>query len=99
MAKTRVYKKQSETGGRMAFIFCPGCKANHAFQLDVPQENGSMWTWNGSVDKPSFQPSMLVWQNEPEARCHSFVTDGKIQFLGDCFHDLKNQTIDLPDFD
>ncbi len=29
--------------------------------------------------------------------CHSFVTDGKIQFLGDCTHALANQTVDLPD--
>lgn len=36
----------------------------------------------------------------PEPRplvCHSFVTDGRIQFLGDCTHDLKAQTVDLPD--
>ncbi len=31
-------------------------------------------------------------------RCHSFVTDGRIQFLGDCSHALVGQTVDLPDF-
>lgn len=30
--------------------------------------------------------------------CHSFVTDGKIRFLGDCTHALKGQTVDLPDW-
>lgn len=25
--------------------------------------------------------------------CHSFVTDGRWQFLGDCFHDLAGQTV------
>lgn len=30
--------------------------------------------------------------------CHSFITDGKIQYLNDCTHDLKGQTVDLPDF-
>jgi hypothetical protein len=30
--------------------------------------------------------------------CHSFVTDGRIQFLGDCTHALAGQTIDLPDW-
>jgi len=30
-------------------------------------------------------------------RCHSFVTNGKIQFLGDCTHALAGQTVDLPD--
>lgn len=31
--------------------------------------------------------------------CHSFVADGRIQFLGDCTHKLANQTVDLPDWD
>lgn len=30
-------------------------------------------------------------------RCHSFVTAGRIQFLGDCTHALAGQTVDLPD--
>ena len=29
--------------------------------------------------------------------CHSFVTDGRIQFLGDCTHDLAGHTVELPD--
>jgi hypothetical protein len=29
--------------------------------------------------------------------CHSFVTDGRIQFLGDCTHKLAGQTVDLPE--
>ena len=28
--------------------------------------------------------------------CHSFVTDGRIQFLSDCSHALAGQTVDLP---
>lgn len=30
--------------------------------------------------------------------CHSFVTDGRIQFLGDCTHALAGQTVPLPDW-
>ena len=30
--------------------------------------------------------------------CHSFVTDGHIQYLGDCTHHLANQTVELPDW-
>lgn len=29
--------------------------------------------------------------------CHSFVTDGRIQFLSDCTHSLAGQTVDLPE--
>lgn len=28
--------------------------------------------------------------------CHSFVKEGRIQFLGDCTHALAGQTVDLP---
>lgn len=31
--------------------------------------------------------------------CHSFINDGKVQFLGDCTHEFKNQTVDLLDWD
>lgn len=31
--------------------------------------------------------------------CHSFVTDGRIEYLGDCTHSLAGQTVDLPDLD
>lgn len=27
--------------------------------------------------------------------CHSFVTDGKIQYLGDCTHELAGQTVEM----
>jgi hypothetical protein len=41
--------------------------------------------------------------NEPSGfkcyRCHSFVVDGRIQFLGDCTHALANQTVDLPEWE
>ena len=30
-----------------------------------------------------------------EMCCHSFVTDGRIQFLSDCTHALAGQTVDL----
>mgnify|MGYP007083431254 CR=1 FL=1 len=29
--------------------------------------------------------------------CHSFVTDGNIQFLGDCTHALAGQAVPLPE--
>lgn len=35
----------------------------------------------------------------PPMVCHSFVTNGRIQFLGDCTHALASQTVDLPDWE
>lgn len=31
--------------------------------------------------------------------CHSFITEGAIQFLGDCTHALVGQTVPLPEWD
>ena len=75
---------------------CPGCGYGHWFKTTGGHPR---WTWNGDFDKPTVHPSILVNQSTPEARCHSFVLDGKIQFLGDCFHKLKGQTVPLPDLD
>ncbi len=30
--------------------------------------------------------------------CHSFTTDGQIQFLGDCTHELANKTVPIPEW-
>lgn len=47
-----------------------------------------------------------TWENEDGERsgfscyiCHSFVTDGQIQFLTDSTHALAGQTVSLPPFD
>lgn len=56
-----------------------------------------MWMWNNNIIEPTFTPSLLVNTTDPASFCHPFLTDGKIQFLGDCFHDLKNQTVDMVD--
>lgn len=71
---------------------CPGCGGGHAFH--VPR-----WSWNGSFDKPSFTPSLVCNPGAPEIQCHSWVTDGRIQFMDDCYHELKGQTVDLPDWE
>lgn len=83
---------------------CPGCRRIHAVQSG--SDFGPNWAWNGSLEKPTFTPSVLVTYNgadagvdgAPPAVCHSFVTDGRIQYLGDCTHSLAGQTVDLPEW-
>jgi hypothetical protein len=78
----------------LVYFLCPGCNEPHAIEVGV-------WTWNGSEDKPTFTPSVLVNGREPaiptRPRCHSYVTEGRIQFLADSTHALAGQTVDLPD--
>lgn len=94
-------------------IMCPACKYQHIFTTRNPEreKGGPQWGFNYDLDKPTFTPSMLLTTGSyadpnyvddpmiPPERCHSFVTDGKIQFLCDCTHELKNQTVDLPEID
>lgn len=83
-------------GGRLYVFHCPGCGYAHPFEIECPNNVG--WVWNGSMDKPSFTPSLLCAQGT-EFQCHSYVTDGRIQFLSDCRHKLAGQTVDLPDWE
>lgn len=93
----------------MLLFQCPGCGCSHGVWTgDGP---GPRWTWNGNIERPTFTPSILVtypanpnakedfkeWRTE--RRCHSFVTDGRIQFLGDCTYALAGQTVDLPEWE
>lgn len=87
-----------DTGTVQVWFWCPGCDEAHAVSVGGSEE-GPKWTWNGSVDRPTFQPSLLTWKGDdarPRKRCHSFITDGRIQFLSDCSHPLANQTVDIP---
>lgn len=38
------------------------------------------------------------FDSEPNV-CHSYVTDGRIQYLDDCTHELKGQTVELPEWE
>ncbi len=75
------------------FFECPGCKYLHPYNVDpsLPQ----CWQFNGNYDKPTFTPSLLVNGSHPESRCHLYLTDGKIQFLSDCHHELAGKTVDM----
>ena len=68
-------------------IECPACRYGHRFD--------HRWTFNGDVDQPTFSPSLLI--RTSQGVCHSYVQDGRIQFLGDCTHALAGQTVELPD--
>ena len=83
--------------GDVHVFMCPGCKYLH--QID------SRWGFNGSLEKPTFTPSLLLRELKgppgarDQVRCHSFIKEGKIQFLNDCGHDLKGKTVEIPNWD
>ena len=56
----------------------------------APGHTGECWcTWETEEGEKGFGCYI----------CHSFVTNGKIQFLGDCTHALAGQTVDLGSWD
>jgi hypothetical protein len=72
--------------------------------LDRPTFSPSV-LMRATYHEPPVTPENLEqWEREPweqhpvERVCHSFVTDGRIQFLGDCTHQLAGQTVDLPEW-
>jgi hypothetical protein len=78
------------------WFYCGGCKTHHQVPVTGPRQ----WAWNGSVEAPTLSPSILVkydfvMDHIPEKICHSYVTDGRIQYLGDCTHALAGQTVPL----
>lgn len=75
------------------------------FNFDLPPFTPSLLVRSGI-----YVPGHEDWQTKvaPEDHesyiknssiCHSFITDGRIQFLGDCTHSMANKTVDLPSFD
>ncbi|MET0465277.1 MAG: DUF6527 family protein [Chitinophagaceae bacterium] len=83
-----------EFGNKELAFWCPGCDAAHSITY---REGG--WKWNGSLDKPTITPSLLVnggLECPDVPRCHSFVTDGQIQFLADCTHEKAGWKMDIP---
>lgn len=110
-----------EATDNQLLFWCTGCGEHHAVRVGPSsfRPSAPVWGWNGSYDRPTFQPSVLIQSGhynphaagDPcwctfEARtgrkadfackvCHSFVTDGHIQYLSDCTHTLAGQTVAL----
>lgn len=92
MAKVRIDRYGTNNEKVLRIINCPCCKVEHAIGTH---------TWNNSIDSPTFSPSLLWkapgFRDNQDYTCHSYIRDGKIQFLPDCTHELAGQTVDLPD--
>lgn len=89
-------KAALDTEKKHLIYTCPGCKHSHRVTINQPDS----WKWNGDLEKPTITPSVLVNANRsnPEAHtCHHYVIDGKIQYLGDCTHELAVRIVDMED--
>jgi hypothetical protein len=80
---------QNEAEDRYVF-YCPGCRSHHWIRT---RGQHPVWSWNGSLDRPSVQPSILIPLEG--YRCHSFMEDGHLRFLPDCDHSLAGQRVPM----
>lgn len=89
--------------------WCPGCKTMHTVAVSQKNHSGASWKFDGNLQAPTFSPSINYKVNTPDmgdyyqpnvksTTCHHFVRAGNIQFLGDCTHEMRGQTVPLPDF-
>lgn len=88
--------------GNRHYYWCPGCDDLHAIMCGRPQGvAGPNWTWDGNMTHPTYSPSQLTSYGKSGKRCHTFIRQGIIEFLGDCTHDkkgTKHPMIPLPDW-
>lgn len=66
--------------------FMPSIKVTYGHPKGHTNDNPAPLGFPKRKDRPD------LWVEEV---CHSYVRDGKIQFLADCTHVLKNQTVEL----
>ncbi|WP_291350364.1 DUF6527 family protein [Desulfosporosinus sp.] len=97
----------------MLWLWCPGCDEYHAVKVNTPSGWGWNGSQEAPTITPSILVRGTKPISDEEAErilggehiepvptvCHSFVTDGKIQFLTDSTHALSGQTVDLPEVD
>ncbi|WP_144378546.1 DUF6527 family protein [Mesorhizobium amorphae] len=93
------------------FFWCPGCKEPHIVgptwgfngDYDRPTFTPSVLVRGNKTMKDQNGRWTGDWERDaagnliPEI-CHSFVTDGQIQFLGDCTHAMAGQNVPLAPF-
>lgn len=86
------------------YIFeCRGCKCHHEVTTERKNDRGAQWQFNGNMNQPTFHPSIEVWHKgfdgTKQTDCHAIVSNGFIQYLPDCAHELKDQIIELPEIE
>jgi hypothetical protein len=89
------YKHDGKVFKTQYMYFCMGCGYEHAFGLISEDGNHK---FNGDLNNPTVSPS-LVQGWVAGQRCHSYIKNGMIEYLSDCWHKLKGQTIELPEIE
>lgn len=97
-------------GGLLAF-WCPGCDESHQIKVQLPNAwhyngNPDAPTFTPSVLVTGIQWATGEYFHRPTHKveagqktvCHTFVRDGRIEFLNDCTHHLVGQTVPMAEW-
>lgn len=88
-------------------FWCPGCDSPHVISdaWDVDPDAATIspsvlvYSRKRFIDETLEGDALTAAKNITESpNCHSFITNGRIQFLGDSTHQLSGQTVELPDW-
>ena len=106
--------QQTSALGSYGHFWCPGCDRNHTVRLNGPHkwewnDSEELPTLQPSVKVTGIEDATNEQYAEYERYgtplptpkefvCHSYVTNGQIQFLSDSTHDLAGNTVDLPEY-
>ena len=85
--------------GIVYVFYCPGCGYDHPIHTGGDPLAHPQWEFNGDLARPTISPSLMVNRDAPGQVCHSFIADGRIQFLSDCWHPLAGQTMEIPEYE
>jgi hypothetical protein len=92
-------------------FYCPGCKGLHqcderwtfngdkekpTFRASILVHEVPGDPIDGSTLGAAAYSAVQSYKGRP--RCHSYVTDGRIEYLSDSTHELRGQTVELPDW-
>lgn len=99
-------KVQKANDGRLLF-YCEGCGGCHGVNetwefngdLENPTFHPSILV-RGTVPITDEEAERILKGEKVEPkllRCHSFVTDGRMEYLSDCTHALAGTTVKLKD--
>lgn len=82
-----VIKRIITPDGERFMYYCLACNGNCWFDL-------KSWKWDLDYDQPTVGPS-IVHQSRSGEKCHSCITRGVIEYLGDSTHAMAGTKVDM----
>lgn len=62
-ASTKILREVDHTPGDGQpdyMFFCPGCQCGHGVWTKTNNSMGAVWSFNGDMERPTFNPSILI---------------------------------------